>query len=52
MIPATSGAGKSISKNATVEGQRFTYDANHNTFNTSEVASTTRALVLRRLGLN
>jgi hypothetical protein len=52
MIPASSSAGKSISKNATVEGQRFTYDANYNTFNTSEVASTTRALVLRRLGLN
>jgi murein DD-endopeptidase MepM/ murein hydrolase activator NlpD/predicted Ser/Thr protein kinase len=52
MIPAASNAGQSISKNATIEGQRFTYDANHNTFNTSEVASTTRALVLRRLGLN
>jgi serine/threonine protein kinase len=52
MIPAASNAGQSISKNATIEGQRFTYDANYNAFKTPEISSTTRALVLRRLGLN
>jgi hypothetical protein len=52
MIPAVGSAGQAISKNATVEGQRFSYDANYNTYKTPEVSSTTRALVLRRLGLN
>jgi murein DD-endopeptidase MepM/ murein hydrolase activator NlpD len=52
MIPAASSAGQAIGKNATVEGQQFSYDANYNTYKTNEVSSTTRALVLRRLGLN
>jgi murein DD-endopeptidase MepM/ murein hydrolase activator NlpD len=52
MIPTASSAGQAIGKNATIEGQKFTYDANYNTYKTNEVSSTTRALVLRRLGLN
>jgi hypothetical protein len=52
MIPAASSAGKSIEKNATVEGQRFTYNSNYNAFQTQEIPSTTRTLLLRRLGLN
>jgi murein DD-endopeptidase MepM/ murein hydrolase activator NlpD len=53
MIPASSTAGKSIEKNATVEGQRFVYDANYNVFKTqNEVSSVERANLLRRLGLN
>jgi hypothetical protein len=52
MIPAASSAGKAIEKNATVEGQRFTYNSNYNAFQTQEIPSTTRTLLLRRLGLN
>jgi hypothetical protein len=53
MIPASSTAGKGIEKNATVEGQRFVYDANYNVFKTqNEVSSVERANLLRRLGLN
>lgn len=53
MIPASSNAGKAIEKNATVEGQRFVYDANYNVFKTqNEVSSVERANLLRRLGLN
>ena len=52
MIPAAGVAGKAIEKNATIEGQRFTYNKNYNTFQTNEIPSTTRALLLRRLGLN
>jgi|688.fasta_scaffold03868_4 murein DD-endopeptidase MepM/ murein hydrolase activator NlpD len=52
MIPASSNAGKALEKNATTEGVRFSYNKNYNTFDTSEIPSSTRALVLRRLGLN
>jgi hypothetical protein len=52
MIPASSNAGKTLERNATAEGVRFSYNANYNTFDTSEIPSSTRALVLRRLGLN
>jgi hypothetical protein len=52
MIPASSNAGKTLERNATTEGVRFSYNANYNTFDTSEIPSSTRALVLRRLGLN
>ena len=52
MIPAASSAGKAIEKNGTVEGQRFTYNSNYNAFQTQEIPSATRTLLLRRLGLN
>jgi DNA-binding FrmR family transcriptional regulator len=52
MIPAPSNAGKAIQKNATIEGVRFSYNRDYNTFDTSEVSSTTRALLLQRLGIN
>ena len=52
MIPAASTAGKTIEKNATIEGQRFTYDVNYNAFKTNEISSVERAKLIRRLGLN
>jgi hypothetical protein len=53
IIPTSSAAGKTIAKNATVEGQRFIYDASFGGYRTqNEVSSSTRTLLLRRLGLN
>jgi murein DD-endopeptidase MepM/ murein hydrolase activator NlpD len=51
MIPVNSAAGKKLQQNPNVGGQKFTYNKDYNVYQTQEVSSATRSLLLRRLGL-